>query len=131
MVQCHALDARTGLETAWRMAGIGRYSARELVLAGLVCLIVGAAFLGVLSYSYSGPSSLGKAGSGQGEESWLYVNANSLNLRLSPVSQAQIVGVLYRNQKVLVDQTNEGWARVVKPERGFVAAKFLKPYPVQ
>lgn len=114
---------------AW--LGVGRYSTRDLVLAGSVCLIVGAAFFGVLSYSYSGPSSLGKSGAGQGKESWLYVNANSLNLRLSPISEAQIVGVLYRNQKVLVDQTNEGWARVVKPERGFVAAKFLKPHPVQ
>ena len=114
---------------AW--LGTGRYSTRELALVAAVCLIVGAAFFGVLSFSYSGPSSLGKAGAGNERESWLYVNANSLNVRLSPDSQAQIVGVLYRNQKVLVDQTDEGWARVVKPERGFVAAKFLKPHPVQ
>ena len=101
---------------AW--LGTGQRPARELAILAAVGLIVGAAFFGVLSYSYSGPSSLFKAGARYGEESWLYVNANSLNVRVSPLSQAQIVGVLYRNQKVLVDQTNEGWARVVKPERG-------------
>lgn len=111
--------------------GSGMASPRELILAGAVCVVVAAVFLGVLSYSYSGPSSLIKGGADARNETWLYVNANTLNVRASPVSEAQIVGVLYRNQKVLVDQTNEGWARIVQPEKGFVAARFLKPYPVQ
>ena len=114
---------------AW--LGGRRGSRREVILIVSVCLFVGAAFMGVLSYSYSGPSSLGRGGEEVSGESWLYVNANTLNVRLSPVSGAQIVGILYRNQKVLVDQTNSGWARVVQPEKGFVAERYLKPHPVQ
>lgn len=108
-----------------------RGSKRDVILIGAVCLVVAVAFMAVLSYSNSGPSSLGSGGGAVAGETWLYVNANSLNVRLSPVSGAQIVGVLYRNQKVLVNQTNEGWARLVQPEKGFVAEKFLKPHPVQ
>ena len=80
--------------------------------------------------SYSRPS-LSVKGTGGQSEAWHYVSVGSLNVRAAPVQGAQIVGVLYRNQRVLVGETEKGWARIIKPERGFVAAQFLVTHPVQ
>lgn len=63
-------------------------------------------------------------------EQWRFVTASSLNVRALPSGEAQIVGVLYENQRVLVRAPEHGWARVVQPEKGYVAARFLSAVPV-
>jgi len=103
---------------------------RQMAFAGGICLAVGAAFVLLLSATNSGSSLSVKGAGGQGE-AWHYVAVGWLNVRAEPVSGAQIVGVLYRNQRVLVGETEKGWARIIKPERGFVAAQFLLTHPVQ
>lgn len=63
-------------------------------------------------------------------ENWYSVNASSLNVRETPDGNSPAVGILYRNQRVLVERVENGWAQLGKPERGFVALKFLtKPAP--
>ncbi len=65
------------------------------------------------------------------KELWLYVNADALNVRAEPTTGAPIVGVLYRNQRVLVEERAEGWAQVSQPERGYVAERFLQEVPAR
>ena len=101
-----------------------------MAFAGAICLAVVTAFVLLLSFSHSRPS-LSVKGTGGQSEAWHYVSVGSLNVRAAPVQGAQIVGVLYRNQRVLVGETEKGWARIIKPERGFVAAQFLVTHPVQ
>ena len=57
------------------------------------------------------------------------VSASSLNVRALPNGDAQLVGVLYRNQRVLALAPEHGWAQVVQPEKGYVAARFLSEVP--
>jgi len=64
-------------------------------------------------------------------EVWLFVTANSLNVRELPNGDAQIVGVLYLNQRVLVGDEQFGWIQVHKPERGYVARQFLAELPAR
>lgn len=65
------------------------------------------------------------------EEQWRFVTASSLNVRALPSGEAQIVGVLYENQRVLAREATHGWAQVVQPEKGYVAARFLAEVPVE
>lgn len=61
-------------------------------------------------------------------ERWWRVTADALNVRAEPTTGAEVVGILYRDQKVLVGEPREdGWIEVVQPERGFVARDFLTP----
>ena len=111
-----------------RMAG--RVSPQG-ALAGLVGVAIVAGLTGLLFLSQgTGSLSLSTAGDAPAE-TWQYVDANMLNVRDQPLDSAQIVGVLYRNQRVEIKRVDEGWAEILRPERGFVAFKFLKTHPVQ
>lgn len=68
---------------------------------------------------------------GEHPETWRYVNADVLNVRAGPSTQHQVVGVLYRNQRVLVEAVEDGWAKLTKPERGYVAQRYIQDVPAQ
>lgn len=103
---------------------------RQLALGGGVGVVVLAGFVAVLSStSFSdGPAPPG-VHVREGQEVWLYVHADALNVRAEPEGGSQIVGVLYRNQKVLVAGQKGEWLRLAAPERGFAAARFLADHP--
>ena len=59
-------------------------------------------------------------------ENWYTVNADQLNVREKPDIASQVVGVLYRDQRVLVEgNVNDNWVKVGVPERGYVAREYL------
>lgn len=59
-------------------------------------------------------------------ENWYTVNADQLNVREKPDTASQVVGVLYRDQRVLVEgEVNDRWVKVGVPERGYVAREYL------
>ncbi|MBI3992873.1 MAG: SH3 domain-containing protein [Candidatus Lambdaproteobacteria bacterium] len=62
-------------------------------------------------------------------ETWLYVTVESVNVREAPLAEAQIVGVLYLNQRVLVGPEKFGWVQVLQPEKGYVSRRFLGERP--
>ena len=108
-----------------------RVSPRRLLLAAAVGLAVVLAFSALFNFSLISPRGRGGAATRGAAETWLYGTVESLNIRAEPKPGAQIVGVLYRNQSVMVEKSSGGWARVVKPTWGFVAAKYLRDHPVQ
>jgi hypothetical protein len=114
---------------AW-LAGL-RLTPRRLLLAGGVGMLVAVAFVTLLHFSHTPTTARRAAGGGNPEETWLYVSVDSLNVRGEPKPGAQIVGVLYRNQRVMVEKGEGSWARVVRPQWGFVSRQFLKQHPVQ
>lgn len=108
-----------------------RLSVRRLALLGGVGVLVLAAFLTLFNFSRTpGTGRLGTAAADAGE-TWRYVSVESLNLRAEPKPGAQIVGVLYQNQRVMVEKSVAGWARIVRPQWGFVAAQYLSEHPAQ
>ncbi len=107
-----------------------RLSARRLMLGGAVGLLVAAAFGALLDFSTT-PASRRGAAARQSAETWLYVRADSLNIRAEPKAGAQIVGVFYRNQRVMVENRRDGWTRVVRPQWGYVAGKYLGDHPLR
>ena len=60
-------------------------------------------------------------------EHWWKVAADRLNVREEPTSNSRIVGILRRNERVLVGAERGEWIEVVKPQRGFVARAYLDP----
>lgn len=106
---------------------------RQTVIVGGAGLLVSLAFVALLAVSHSSapPDGPGAAPGQASTESWQFVKSDALNLRVSPDDKAQIVGVLYRNQRVEVTERKEGWARIVRPERGYVSMEFLQDYPVE
>ena len=59
-------------------------------------------------------------------EQWYSVTASQLNVREKPDERAQVVGVLYRNQRVRVEgEVTAEWVRIGAPERGYVARAYL------
>jgi len=61
---------------------------------------------------------------------WFVVTASQLNVREGPDERRQVVGVLYRDQRVRVESGVDGdWVRISIPERGYVARSFLEPAP--
>ncbi|MCZ6474112.1 MAG: SH3 domain-containing protein [SAR324 cluster bacterium] len=104
-------------------------SPRRLLFSLTVIVVVAAAFVLLLNYSQFKSSNAANAQ--QQGESWLYVSVESLNIRAEPKPNAQIVGAFYLNQRVLVTGRKKGWARVVKPEWGYVAARYLQEHPAQ
>ncbi len=59
---------------------------------------------------------------------WFQVDASQLNVREAPHTGAQIVGVLYRDQRVQVEGEVDGaWVRIDIPARGYVARSYLRP----
>lgn len=64
------------------------------------------------------------------EAKWRYVSAPKLNVREAPNRTAQIVGILYRNQRVLLEgQVNAEWVKLGPPSRGYVASRYLSSQP--
>ena len=56
------------------------------------------------------------------------MTANQLNVREGPDDARQVLGVLYRDQRVRVEGRVDGaWVRISIPERGYVARAFLAP----
>ncbi len=105
-------------------------SPRKLAFAGGIGLAVMVAFVLLLNFSHSaGPVRM--QGKRERAESWFYVTVDSLNIRAEPKPGAQIVGVLYLNQRVLVGERTKGWARIVKPEWGYIAERFLQDHPAR
>jgi len=106
-----------------------RLSLRRVVLVGAVGVVVLAAFLTLFNFSRTpGTARPGTAAADAGE-SWRYVSVESLNVRAEPKPGSEIVGVLYQNQRVMVEKSASGWARVVRPQWGFVAAQYLSDHP--
>lgn len=59
-------------------------------------------------------------------ESWWVVTSGRLNVREAPSTLSQVVGILYKDQRVLVrSEVNANWVEIELPERGFVARKFV------
>ncbi len=115
-----------GLWLAWP-----RRTPRRVGLAAAVGLAVAGAFGTLLSFSVIGTAKREPAAAQNPAESWLYVNADSLNVRAEPKPGAQIVGVLYQNQRVMVEKSEAGWARLVRPQWGYVAARYLGEHPLR
>ena len=110
---------------------LGGASPRRIALATGVGLAVAAAFAVLISFSRAPGLLQGGAPAAQAElEKWRYVTVDSLNVREAPKAGAQIVGVLYRNQRVMIAETERGWTRLVQPQWGFVASKYLQDSPV-
>jgi len=58
---------------------------------------------------------------------WRVVTASQLNVRESPSPRAQVVGVLFQHQRVLVEGVVDAeWVKVGLPERGYVASGYLR-----
>ncbi len=104
-----------------------RADARLLVVPGLVVALV----LAVVLPRLPAPQVPLEASREAAEEDWFYVNASQLNVRGGPGTEHQVVGVLYRNQRVLVEERTDGWARIVSPQWGYVAASYLSDHPLQ
>ena len=112
----------------WLNGGSGM--TRLGVVAGLVGIGVVMGLLGALYISHTS-SEFSTVQADQPEEAWQFVNASMLNVRDMPIDGAQIVGVLYRNQRVEVKRVDDGWAEIIRPERGFVVKKYLQEHPSQ
>lgn len=100
---------------------------RWLVLPGVVVVL-----LIVLGLALFAPSSFDAEDIArrQAQQNWFYVVANQLNVREAPGRNAQTVGVLYRDQRVLVEGVvDETWARIEVPLRGYVARAYLSGTP--
>lgn len=64
------------------------------------------------------------------EAKWRYVSALKLNVREAPNRTAQIVAILYRNQRVLLEgKVNAEWVKLGPPSRGYVASRYLNRQP--
>ena len=95
---------------------------RNLVIAG------SAAVLLVVVFLVLGTLSLDQAPLADRElEQWWKVTADRLNVREEPISNSRVVGILRRNERVLVGAERGEWIEVVKPQRGFVARAYLDP----
>ena len=100
----------------------------DVRLVGLPALVL--ALGSVLILALFAPSSFDESHIRQqaAAERWYLVTANQLNVREKPAKRAQVVGVLYRDQRVLVEgEVDAEWVKVGVPERGYVARSFLAP----
>ncbi|MEE8435427.1 MAG: SH3 domain-containing protein [bacterium] len=60
-------------------------------------------------------------------EKWWVVTSVRLNVREAPTTLSQVVGILYKDQRVLVRaEIDANWVEIELPERGFVARKFVR-----
>ncbi|MDH4248696.1 MAG: SH3 domain-containing protein, partial [Deltaproteobacteria bacterium] len=109
----------------------------RVAVLGLILALAGVVLQGVLSppafLTAKNPKRVESLSEGeaQGGEPWKYVNVSSLNVRELPNEGARAVGILYRNQRVLVERTEGDWAQVSKPERGFVSQRYLQDSPAE
>ena len=95
---------------------------RNLVIAG------SAAVLLLVVFGLLGTLSLHPVSNADRElEQWWQVTADRLNIREEPISNSRIVGILRRDERVLVGAERGEWIEVVKPQRGFVARAYLDP----
>ena len=104
-----------------------RADPRLLALPALV-----GALLAVLGLLLFGASSFDRerARRQAAAEGWHVVTTAQLHVRAGPGEQHPVVGVLYREQRVLVEGVVDAtWARVGLPERGYVARVYLLPAP--
>ena len=109
-------------------------SPRQALIGLALLLLVAAGFLLVLRYSHQpdgAPTAENTPRQASRDERWWWVNADLLNVRDVPDGASQIVGVLYHNQRVLVEEIRGEWVRVSKPERGFISRQFLSDHPLQ
>ncbi len=105
----------TGLMEEW-------IQPRNLVIAGSVTMLV------VVFFLVMGALSLDQASLADKElAQWWKVNADRLNVREEPISNARVVGILRQNERVLVGAERGDWIEVVKPYTGFVAKSYLDP----
>lgn len=108
-----------------------RFSPRQLALGGAVGLAVVVAFGTLLNFTVSPTAARKTTATQKAGETWLYVSADYLNLRAEPKTGARIIGVFFRNQRVMVEKDEGGWMRVLRPDYGYVAGKFLKEHPIR
>ena len=59
-------------------------------------------------------------------DKWRVVLVNGLKVREGPGINHQVLGQLFEGQQVLVIESQPGWVRISKPERGYVAARYLR-----
>jgi len=104
---------------------LGGLSWPKALILLLAIAVVGTVFLGLWL-----ETRLGLPGAQEtAEEQWRVVTADALNVREGPSTSSQVVGVLYRNQRVLVRSGTKGWFQVVHPVRGYAAANYLEAEP--
>lgn len=124
----------------WRPAGWLAALAGDPRLAILALVVVLSACVGAL-YAVAPPdlslpdspwrAEMEQAAAQQDPENVFYVDASALNVRAAPSTDAQVVGVLYRNDKVRVEEVNGGWARLAPPDEGYTANRFLQAEPLR
>ena len=102
-----------------------RADPRLAVLPGGLLVVAVVLAAGLLGRSAFDAEALQRAASSEG---WYVVTADQLNVRAKPALGSPIVGVLYREQRVLVEgEVDADWVRVGIPEHGYVARSYLKP----
>ena len=80
----------------------------------------------------SAPASVTQKTTQDAPESWWVVTSGRLNVREAPTTQSQVVGILFKDQRVLVrTEIDANWVEIELPERGFVARKFVRAKPVE
>jgi hypothetical protein len=96
-------------------------------LAALPAAVLAVAAIGLVSaLAPSLPAPWEQAAREQ-QGDWRVVIADQLNVREGPSTTAQVVAVLYRDQRVLVEGAVDAeWVRVGVPERGYVSAGYLR-----
>lgn len=63
-------------------------------------------------------------------ETWWVVTSGRLNVREAPSTESQVVGILYKDQRVLLGtRVDASWVEIELPERGFVARKYVRAEP--
>ncbi len=117
---------------SWRPKAVFRALHAEPRLSALPAVVLAVAWLIYIGTVGSLPSLLdsplreaARRAATEQEDAWLFVTSSALNVREAPSGEARIVGVLYRGQRVLIAAEEDGWARLEKPERGYVSRRFL------
>lgn len=96
---------------------------RVVALPGLVLAVAL-----VLGLALFGPSTLDVEQIRREAEqaNWYTVTADQLNVRGGPGTQHPVVGVLYRDQRVMVEaEVDAEWVKLGIPERGYVSREYL------
>ena len=101
---------------------------RRLVLIAAVAVVAAALIALNAGRSKYDPEQTAKAFDAR----WRIVSVDTLNVREQANPNSQIVGLLFKSQRVLIGERQGDWMEIVQPQRGFVAAQFLdepKPKP--
>jgi uncharacterized protein YgiM (DUF1202 family) len=121
----------------WELWTAIRADPRLLLPPALLALLVAAVVLVATAPEIQrpvappAPASVPQKTERKAPESWWVVTSVRLNVREAPTTLSQVVGILYKDQRVLVRaEIDANWVEIELPERGFVARKFVRAKPV-